>query len=165
MNGRIVKTHTLTGLAGATSDLLRALDSVRRSLAAEADLSGNELRAMAQIAEIRGVAPKQLAESLGLSPGSITAITTALADRALIVRSPQPGDRRSLRIDLTPDGHAVVERVYQDFQDAIARSARSLDEHSTAAVISALNSLTFELWELQRRRGRVVLSRSIEGIR
>lgn len=105
----IGSTHTLSGLPGATADFLRALDSVRKSIADDAGLTANELRAMSQIAEADGMTPTELATNLELSNGAVTAISTALVARGLLSREEHPTDRRSLVLALTTGGHALMQ--------------------------------------------------------
>ena len=138
----IGSTHSLTGLTGATAEFLRALDSVRKSIADNAALSGTELRAMAQIAESHEVTPKQLATALEVTTGAVTAITTGLVARGLVSRSEHPSDRRSLVLTLTESGHDLMEINYRRFQDAIAAAAHSLDHATEATVVAALTELT-----------------------
>jgi DNA-binding MarR family transcriptional regulator len=134
--------HTLSGLPGAISDFLRAMDSVRKALATEAGLSANELRAMSQIAETDGVTPKRLADDLELTTGAITAITNGLVARELVHRVQQGHDRRSLLLHLTDSGHAMMETVYERFQHELGAAAEPLDPADEAALIRSLSAMT-----------------------
>lgn len=141
----IGSTHSLSGLPGATAEFLRALDSVRKSIADDAGLSGTELRAMAQIAEADGATPKQLAVALEVTTGAITAVTSGLVARGLLARQEHPSDRRSLVLSLTDSGHELMQRNYHRFQDAISAAASTLTDTTEAAVAKALNDLTAAL--------------------
>ena len=134
--------HTLTGLPGAISEFLRAMDSVRKSVAVEASLSANELRAMALIAETDDATPKLLALELELTSGAITAITNGLVARGLIVRTEHANDRRSLLLRLTAEGHRVMEHAYEQFQDALALSAQPLPTELKANLVDGLTMMT-----------------------
>ncbi len=138
----IGSTHSLSGLPGATAEFLRALDSVRKSLADNAGLSGTELRAMAQIAEADGVTPKQLARALEVTNGAISAVTSALVSRDLVERHEHPTDRRSLVLSLTESGHELMQHNYQSFQNAISAAASTLTDTTEAEVAKALHDLT-----------------------
>ena len=137
--------HSLNGLPGASAEFLRALESIRRSIAIDADLTGSELRAMARIAEIEDITPKALSEFLELTTPAVTAITTGLVDRGLIVRVAHPRDRRSLFLQLTTAGHDVMETTYRSFQNAITVSAEALDAAQTVVLESALGVLARSL--------------------
>lgn len=51
--------------------------------------------------------PGKLAEKQGLSTGAMTNRLDRLEQAGLIRRRPDPGDRRSLQVDLTDKGHEV----------------------------------------------------------
>jgi DNA-binding MarR family transcriptional regulator len=51
--------------------------------------------------------PGKLAELQSLSTGAMTNRLDRLAERKLIRRRPDPDDRRSLRVELTDEGHKV----------------------------------------------------------
>jgi MarR family 2-MHQ and catechol resistance regulon transcriptional repressor len=100
---------------------------------------------MARIAEIQDITPKALSEFLELTTPAVTAITTGLVERGLIVRVAHPNDRRSLFLQLTTAGHDVMETTYRSFQTAITVSAETLDAAQTAALESALSDLARSL--------------------
>jgi len=134
-------THSLEGLAGATADFLRAMDSVRRQLAADTGLNGTELRAMARIAEAETITPKQVAETLEITNGAVTAITSSLVERGLVTRVEKPADRRSILLSLTPRGDEVMAGVYATFHRSIEAAASQLDASTTESVTQALRLL------------------------
>ena len=138
----IGSVHTLTGLPGAVAEFLRAMDSVRKSVATNSGLSAGELRAMAQIAESAGVTPKQLADELELTTGAITAITNGLVKKELIVRVEQAHDRRSLLLQLTPKGHTVMDGAYKQFQTVLAVAEKKLKKDEAAKVVHGLTLMT-----------------------
>ena len=137
--------HSLSGLSGAVAEFIRAMDSVRKSIGTDVGLSANELRAMARVAESDGLTPKALAESLELTTGAVTAISTRLVARGLLVRVEQTHDRRSLLLHLTDAGHAVMERTYRQFQEALAAAAIPLENADQASLIRSLTTMTGEL--------------------
>lgn len=121
-------THTLDGLPRAAQEFLRSLDSVRKTLAADAGVSGTELRALSRIAEASTITPKALADFLEMSTPAVSAVTNTLVGRGLVVRSGHPHDRRSLLLELTDEGHRVMEITYTAFQDAITAGSRDLGD-------------------------------------
>ena len=112
--------HKLDGIPLSVQEFLRAFDTVRRRLALQAGVSATELRALSRIAESETMTPKALAEFLELSTPAVSALTNQLVERDLILRNAHPRDRRSLLLELSPTGHAVMETMYLDFQQSIA---------------------------------------------
>lgn len=55
--------------------------------------------------------PKALTHSLMLTSGGMTGRLDRLETRGLVVRSPDPADRRGLTITLTPAGRALVDKA------------------------------------------------------
>ena len=96
---------------------------------------------MSRIAEATRITPKEVAESLELSTPAVTAVTTTLVGRGLVVRSVHPHDRRSLLLELTPEGHRMMEGTYTAFQAAITAACQGLAEDHVAQLEGNLSAL------------------------
>lgn len=59
----------------------------------------------------RGATPIGLARDLSYDKGATTRLVDLLEARGWVVRERTPGDRRSLRLTLTPEGAAVTQRT------------------------------------------------------
>jgi DNA-binding MarR family transcriptional regulator len=59
--------------------------------------------------------PKQLSESLMLSGAGMTSRLDRLESKHLIARQPDAEDRRSLQIELTPRGIALIDSILPEF--------------------------------------------------
>jgi DNA-binding MarR family transcriptional regulator len=140
-------THTLDGLPRAAQAFIRAADSIRRTLAAEAGVSGTELRALSYIAEASTITPRVLAEFLEMSTPAVSSATNTLVRRGLVVRSENPRDRRSLLLELTPEGHQLMEATYTAFQSAILSAAGSIDADQEGQLEQNLLTLAHEMDE------------------
>ncbi len=84
-----------------------------------------------------GMTPGALTRELLVSPGNVTGIVDRLARKGWVERRPVPGDRRAVRLVLTPRGRASVERavprhrkevaaLLTDYSDRELRSLREL---------------------------------------
>lgn len=58
-----------------------------------------------------GLAPSRLAEQAGVTRATVTGLLDGLERDALIARQAQAGDRRALRIRLTPQGQQLAQAV------------------------------------------------------
>ena len=121
-------SHSLNGLPGAVVFLQRALDNNRHRIAKQFGVSGSELRALARVAEAGSVTPKELAESLGMTTGAVTAISTRLVAAGLMCRVDHPNDRRSIFLKLTPPADEVLEQIYGEFAAALAVATKDVPE-------------------------------------
>jgi DNA-binding MarR family transcriptional regulator len=74
--------------------------------------------------------PKQLTTSLLLSAAGLTSRLNALEARHLIARLPEPSDRRTVRIQLTAAGEALVNKVIPIVFDAQWARLHRLDDVS-----------------------------------
>ena len=96
----------------------------------------------------RAMRLSDLADRLHIAPRSATTVVDALEEAGLVERTPDPADRRAVRIVLTAAGWSAVERigqvrhevaeeyfgaVSQDDQDALLRALRLADAAHGAA--------------------------------
>jgi DNA-binding MarR family transcriptional regulator len=65
-----------------------------------------------------GQRPGELANAVGRAPTSFTAQLDSLQRKGLIVRRPNPKDRRSMYIYLTENGRTLEKRIMQAFCEA-----------------------------------------------
>jgi len=107
-------------------------------------------------ADGEGVTPKQAGEYLELTTGAMTSLIDRLEKRAHIERRPNPQDRRSILLHLTPSGAEVAKQigaVYTSaFRDVIAPADRggladafdrigtALDHHSRTVTGAAVGA-------------------------
>ncbi|SDT56508.1 DNA-binding transcriptional regulator, MarR family [Streptomyces sp. TLI_053] len=97
----------------------------------------------------RAMRLSDLADRLHIAPRSATTVVDALEEAGLVERTPDPADRRAVRILLTPAGRSAVERigqvryeVSQEYfgavspadQDALLRALRSAEAAYAATV-------------------------------
>lgn len=89
---------------------------------ATVDLTLPQFRLLTLLANEPGVA-NQLARDTQVRPPSLTALVSGLADRGLMVREPDPDDRRRVRLAITDAGLAAIELGV----DTTAARLRELD--------------------------------------
>jgi len=134
--------HVLDGFPAAAIRFVVALERNRVLIAHDHGLSASELRAMFYIAEFLRVTPKELADHLEMTTGAITAISVHLVDLDLLHRVDHPHDRRSLYLQLTPHGDAIMAKIHEDFREMIAASTSGLTPRQLAEFEFALGSVS-----------------------
>ena len=87
----------------------------------------------------------ELAAGLGVSLGWASRVVSELEDAGLVLRTPDPTDRRVVRVSLAPDALAIVEDAYRWRGDAIERALAGLDADGRAAVRTFLRRAIDEL--------------------
>ena len=108
--------------------VIRVARTLRRRYAealAPWDLSPHQARALRVVGARDGVRLSELAEALRIAPRSATEVADGLAERGLVERAADPGDRRAVLLRVTPAGERVQREVEQargaDAQELFAR--------------------------------------------
>ena len=117
-------TETLTVQTHTIVEALRLLaignGKFRIGLANELGLSYPELNALIHIGDANDLTPKQVSKLLDITTGSVTAMSDRLEAAGFLIRRPNPSDRRSLLLHLTPAGDHAMRWVYEQFDKAVA---------------------------------------------
>jgi DNA-binding MarR family transcriptional regulator len=127
------------GLANAVLTASRVLVAVAaRSLAEhESEVSLQQYRTLVVLASRGSQRPADLADALGVDPSTATRMCDRLAQKRLISRRRQIGDRREVRLDLTPRGEALVRSVTDRRRDEIARILARIPETRRREIVDA----------------------------
>jgi DNA-binding MarR family transcriptional regulator len=84
---------------------------------------------------------RDIAESVGISKGTLTGVAKTLAARGLIERIPSTTDRRLVNLRLSPAGIELMERIYPEFNRTESRIVEDLDTRELSAMTQALRTL------------------------
>ncbi|GAA4851649.1 MarR family transcriptional regulator [Luteimicrobium xylanilyticum] len=113
-------THPATAHdAPSGGEFVAVLHAAMRAVRREADaqlgddaVAPGQLRLLRMLDRAGGVQrPSVLAETLGVSPRSVTSKVDAAERDGYVVRHPDPSDRRATLVELTDRGRAVLARV------------------------------------------------------
>lgn len=105
--------------------LQRATHATLQVLAADLvdlDLAASEINALANLADGRGRAVSELGRAAGVRPTTLTSLLDRLERRGLVSRGARAGDRRTVLVELTPDGRHTAA--------AIRRAVTSLEHRA-----------------------------------
>lgn len=106
--------------------IMRAVDLYSRELSARHSLTGPQLLCLREI-ERKGEIPLgALASALSLSPATVTGIVDRLEQKELVLRRRRKSDRRSVAVDLTRQGRAIVRRAPTPLQETFSRRLAAL---------------------------------------
>ena len=119
------------------------------------DLSVRELHVIEAVclAEENGSGNKaaDIAESLGVTAGTLTTAVSFLERKEYLVRKRDQRDRRIVRIQATKRGHAANE-LHKEFHKQIVDNVLiALDEEEKPVFLRALNSIS-EFFEQNKRK-------------
>jgi DNA-binding MarR family transcriptional regulator len=105
---------SVMGVFGRLSRAARLLDRSLVRTFGRYGLNGGEFDVLATLrraGEPYSLTPTELYRSMMLSSAAMTNRIDRLEERGLVVRSPDPGDRRGVRISLTGEGFDLIEEA------------------------------------------------------
>lgn len=79
-----------------------------------------------------------LAGLAGLNPTMLSRLVPKLEASGLVRRLVVEGDKRVCRIDVTPKGRRLLDRIRSERNDALSRLLRGLEDDEIEAVLNAL---------------------------
>lgn len=97
---------------------------------------------MAQLERVpEGLKMIELSHRLMVTGGNITGITDQLEDEGLVVRDPDPEDRRAYRVKLTKEGQRVFRRMATEHEQWVIELFDGLSSADKRALIDLLARL------------------------
>lgn len=109
------------------------------------DLSISEMHvieAACQAEREGGNSARGIAGLLGVTPGTLTAAVGPLEKKGYLVRSPDPGDRRRIRISPTEKGRQAESDHRRIHEKMVESVAGLLDENEMRALLRALKCIS-----------------------
>ena len=85
---------------------------------------------------------RDIAASLGITPGSLTAAINVLEKKGYLMRSPDPSDRRRIRITATEPARKAEAAHRRIHQQMIEEVAKNLDPQELQILLRALQSIS-----------------------
>ena len=126
------------------------------------DLSVPQYRVLALLAG-GPAASSWLADRLTVSPPSVTAVVDGLVARDLVVRIPDPSDRRRLNLELTEAGRRILVAADDSVNERLTQIAAHLDNEGSAEAIADLEEWHDALDAYRDERRREADARSKPG--
>lgn len=84
----------------------------------------------------------EIGQRVLLTSGSMTYVVDKLQERGLVRRTPSETDRRALRAQLTPEGTALIEKIFPGHARTIHDATAGLTADEKRAAASLLRKLT-----------------------
>jgi len=118
--------------------ILRATELYARDLAQAAGVTPAQLRVLQIVGEKKDPTAKTLANQMGVSQATVTALVDKLVARELVSRQPSAQDRRQTNITLTTKGEDVLEEAPDALQQRYVRAFADLADWEQAQLVSSL---------------------------
>jgi DNA-binding MarR family transcriptional regulator len=147
------------------SDLIRfeteLWNAIDASMRAEHDLPLHKFKPMQVIADTPNCRVYDIAEALSVTTGGVSKIVDSIEASGYCTRRPNPADRRSSIIELTPAGRKTLARAYKTFERELESrlrsgvSARTLTQFSSSlkALRAAANASGSQSLRMAPARG------------
>jgi DNA-binding MarR family transcriptional regulator len=84
---------------------------------------------------------RDVAESVGISKGTLTGVAKTLIGRGFVERIPSQEDRRLVNLRLTPAGNALMEELYPEFNAVESKIVGDLRPKQLDEMTKALRTL------------------------
>ena len=101
-------------------DLTLQVDRHRAGLAHELGLGTTDVAALWEVARRPGLRPGDLARALGLGVAGTSSVVDKLVRSGFVRREPDPTDRRSLNLALTPAGRHARGWIEEELDGVVA---------------------------------------------
>ena len=121
--------------------ITRAIDLRSRGLMQEIGLTAPQLASLQAIARLQPITGGALAKSIHLSQATLTGILTRLENRNLVSRTRSGTDRRTVVVELTEDGRAILASAPSLLQDSFRRELLKLHEWEQTQMLATLQRI------------------------
>jgi len=138
----------LRAAVGRLSRRLRATAAAR-----EAGLTPTKMSVLLAVVRDGPVGLSALADAEGINPTMLSRVVAGLAERGLLERSSDTGDRRAARVSATAKGRRLVERMRRERTDAVNGALSALPAKERQQIEAALPGLEALAELLKRGRG------------
>lgn len=136
-----------------TARLLRA--EFDRLIAAEnIGVTPGEARALVHVAHAGPVRQTILAERMGLEAMTLSTYLDRLEERGLVLREPDPTDRRAKLVQTTPAAEAVLSMIRQVGVTVRHEAEEGIDPADWAKFLAILKQLRINLCERRQEAAR-----------
>lgn len=125
-------------IVAAIRQIIRAVDLHSRRLVNGHGFTGPQLAVLQESQRLGSASPKAIAQAVHLSQATVTGILQRLERRELIVRKPSENDKRSVLIEISPNGRQVLQSAPSLLQDRFRDSLASLEEWERLQILSTL---------------------------
>jgi DNA-binding MarR family transcriptional regulator len=109
---------------------------------ADLDLPAADINVLANLADGAGRTVGALASATATRPSTLTSLLDRLTGRGYVVREPDPADRRSFAVVLTPAGRAVAQRAAAAVADLERQALATVTPAERAGFHAVIDALT-----------------------
>ncbi|UQX88771.1 MarR family transcriptional regulator [Jatrophihabitans telluris] len=126
----------------------------RRRMAKALHIGTTELAVMNHLQASERLTPREVGQRLGITTGSTTAVLDRIERAGYVVRTPNPEDRRSLYLSLTPLGQRAMTWVLEQHDAQVAEAVAGHAKADLAEFAELINDVGIALSAPLRDTGK-----------
>lgn len=142
---RLKHNEAVERLDAAILALYEKLSDWEESVAEQVGLTPRQCHAVAKLGKLGRVRMKPLAESLGITTGTMTVMADRLESARLIQRAKDPEDKRASHIELTESGREIFRQHARHHNMLAEELLSALGPAELSAFIASLEKLLLAL--------------------
>ena len=131
-----------------------AVEKMDEAFCRRLGLNRTDGRCLDVIDQRPGITAGELATAVGLSPGAVTTVLDRLEARGFVKRTRDPGDRRRVTLELTPEAQRLAWEAYGPLAEMGGPFVQRLSDEELRTIIGFLRHGT----EVNQRRADELLS-------
>lgn len=121
--------------------VIRAIDLRSKQLSREVGLTGPQLMVMQNIGKEPGVMVRQIADSINLSPATVTSILDRLESKKLVQRIRSTEDKRRVGVFLTEQGQIILKDAPLPFQEHFTNRFAQLKDWEQSQLVATMQRI------------------------
>lgn len=122
--------------------ILRATELYGRDLARAAGLTAVQVRVLQVIAETGRTTPTAIANRMGVSQATVSALIDRLEAKGLVRRTRSDTDRRQTNLTLTDEGTEALSRAPDALQQRYVKRFEALPDWEQSMIVAALERVS-----------------------
>jgi DNA-binding MarR family transcriptional regulator len=138
----VIETENRNGVILALHRATHATLHALTATLADLDLPAADINVLANLADGAGRTVGALATATATRPSTLTSLLDRLTRRGYIVREPDPADRRSSVVRLTPAGQAAAVRAAEAIAELERQSLATVTPQQRAGFHAVIDALT-----------------------
>lgn len=121
--------------------IVKSLEDYSQSVEKRFNLTGPQLWALWELGRSGPCALKDLAERMKLDPSTVVGVVDRLVVKGLVVRNPDPSDRRRISLVPTPKGEEILVAAPHPAQGHLLAGLERMDRSNVENLHEALDTL------------------------
>lgn len=121
--------------------IVKALEDYSRAVEQEFGLTGPQLWALWELGHDGPLSLKDLASQMHLEPSTVVGVVDRLVTKGLVVRNPDPTDRRRISLVPTPKGTRILAAAPPPAQGHLLEGLGSMHRNRIESLLESLHTL------------------------